>query len=57
LGQRYAVASAFLQKQRQDDFKSTQLIIRGIATVPTGRNGGTNPSFLAAAKSEDAPEQ
>jgi hypothetical protein len=54
-----AVASAVLAKQRQDDFETTQLIIRGTATVPvtTGRDGGTNPSFLAAAKSESAPEQ
>jgi murein L,D-transpeptidase YafK len=52
-----AVASAVLAKQRQDDFETTQLIIRGTATVPTGRNGGTNPSFLAAAKSDSTPEQ
>jgi murein L,D-transpeptidase YafK len=54
-----AVAAAVLQKQRQDDFETTRLIIRGTATVPvtTGLDGGTNPSFLAAAKSESAPER
>ena len=54
-----AVAAAVLQKHRQDDFETTQLIIRGTATVPitTGLDGGTNPSFLAAVQSESAPER
>jgi murein L,D-transpeptidase YafK len=54
-----AVAAAVLQKQRQDDFETTQLVIRGTATVPiTGRlDGGTNPSFLAAEISESEPER
>jgi murein L,D-transpeptidase YafK len=54
-----AVAAAVLQKHRQDDFETTQLIIRGTATVPitTGLDGGTNPSFLAAVQSEGAPER
>ena len=54
-----AVAAAVVQKQRQDDFETTQLIIRGITTVPvtTGLDGGTNPSFLAAEKSESEPER
>jgi murein L,D-transpeptidase YafK len=54
-----AVAAAVLQKHRQDDFETTQLIIRGTVTVPitTGLDGGTNPSFLAAVKSESAPER
>ena len=54
-----AVAAAVVQKQRQDDFETTQLIIRGIATVPitTGLDGGTNRSFLAAEKSESEPER
>src|SRR6516164_840511 len=44
-----AVAAAVLQKERQDDFETTQLIIHGIATVPiTNGRGGTNASFLAA---------
>jgi murein L,D-transpeptidase YafK len=53
------VAAAVLQKHRQDDFETTQLIIRGTVTAPitTGRDGGTNPSFLAAVKSESAPER
>jgi hypothetical protein len=44
-----AVAAAVVQKQSRDDFDTTQLIIRGIATVPitTGLDGGTNPIFLA----------
>ena len=54
-----AVAATVVQKQRQDDFETTQLIIRGITTVPitTGLDGGTNPSFLAAGKSEIEPER
>ena len=55
----YEVADAVVQKQRQDDFETTQLIIRGIATVPitTGLDGGTNPIFLAAEKSESESER
>jgi murein L,D-transpeptidase YafK len=54
-----AVAAAVVQKQRQDDFETTQLIIRGIATVPitTGLDGGTNRSFLAAEKLESESER
>jgi len=54
-----AVTAAVVQKQSQDDFDTTQLIIRGIATVPItiGQDGGTNPSFLAAEKSESEPER
>jgi len=52
------VTAAVLQKERQDDFETTQLIIRGIATVPiTNGRGGTNPSFLAAEKSESESER
>jgi murein L,D-transpeptidase YafK len=53
------VAAAVLQKHRQDDFETTQLIIRGTVTasITTGRDGGANPSFLAAVKSESAPER
>src|SRR6516164_8536606 len=38
-----AVTAAVVQKQSQDDFDTTQLIIRGIATVPItiGQDGGT----------------
>jgi len=54
-----AVAAGVLQKQRQDDFETTRLILRGIATVPitTGLDGGTNPSFLADVKSESEPQR
>jgi len=54
-----AVAAAVVQKQRQDDFETTRLIISGTATVPitTGLDGGTNPSFLAAGKSDSEPER
>jgi murein L,D-transpeptidase YafK len=54
-----AVTAAVLQKQRQDDFETTQLIIGGVATVPiTNRlDGGTNPNFLTAEKSESEPER
>jgi murein L,D-transpeptidase YafK len=52
-----AVAAAVLAKQRQDDFETTALIIRGTATVPiTNGKGGTNPSFLAE-KSESEQER
>jgi len=53
-----AVAAAVLQKERQDNFETTQLVIRGIATVPiTNGRGGTNASFLAAEKSESESER
>src|SRR5262249_34121729 len=54
-----AGAAEGVQKQRQDEFETTRLIISGTATVPitTGLDGGTHPSFLAAGKSDSEPER
>jgi murein L,D-transpeptidase YafK len=51
------IAAAVGEKQRREDIESTELIIRGIPTVPatTGADGGTNPIFLAAVKSQGGP--
>jgi murein L,D-transpeptidase YafK len=46
------IAVAAREKQRRDDIETAELINRGTPTVPvtTGGDGGTNPSFLAAAQ-------
>src|SRR5438128_12702391 len=46
------IAVAAREKQRRDDIETVELINRGTPTVPvtTGGDGGTNPSFLAAAQ-------
>jgi murein L,D-transpeptidase YafK len=46
------IAVAVREKQRRDEIETAELINRGTPTVPvtTGDDGGTNPSFLAAAK-------
>jgi murein L,D-transpeptidase YafK len=52
------IASAVGKKQRREDIETTELIIRGIPTVPatTGVDGGMNPTFLAL-KWQDGPGQ
>jgi murein L,D-transpeptidase YafK len=52
------IANAVGEKQRREDIETTELIIRGVATVPatTGGDGGMNPIFLAS-KSPDGPGQ
>ena len=54
-----AVATAVVQKQRQDDFEATRLIIRGIDTAPitTGKGGGKKPTLLATERSESESER
>jgi murein L,D-transpeptidase YafK len=46
------IAVAAREKQHRDDIETAELINRGTPTVPvtTGGDGGTNPSFLAAAQ-------
>jgi murein L,D-transpeptidase YafK len=46
------IAVAVREKQRRDEIETAELINRGTPTVPvtTGGDGGTNPTFLAAAK-------
>jgi murein L,D-transpeptidase YafK len=46
------IAVAAREKQHRDDIETVELINRGTPTVPvtTGGDGGTNPSFLAAAQ-------
>jgi murein L,D-transpeptidase YafK len=46
------IAVAVREKQRRDEIKTAELINRVTPTVPvtTGGDGGTNPTFLAAAK-------
>ena len=42
------VAAAVLDKQRRDDIKTAELIMRGTPAAPvtTGVDGGMNPTFL-----------
>jgi len=51
------LAAAVYQKQHRDDAETTRLIIRGTPTVPVtaGADGGMNPIFLAAVKSNGGP--
>jgi murein L,D-transpeptidase YafK len=51
------IAVAAREKQRRDDIETVELINRGIQTVPvaTGGDGGMNPTFLAAVKSNRDP--
>jgi len=46
------IAVAAREKQRRDEIETAELINRGTPIVPvtTGGDGGTNPSFLAAAQ-------
>src|SRR6266498_1053857 len=48
------IAVAVREKQRRDEIESVELINRGIPTVPvaTARDGGMNPTFLAAVRSQ-----
>ena len=50
------IVAAVREKQGRDDIETAELINRGISTVPatTGVDGGMNPTFLAAAKSQDS---
>jgi hypothetical protein len=52
------IASAVGRKQRREEIETTELIIRGIPTVPasTRVDGGMNPIFLAL-KSQDGPDR
>jgi murein L,D-transpeptidase YafK len=47
------IASAVRDKQRRDETQMTDLINRGVQTVPvrTGADGGMNPTFLEAVRS------
>ena len=47
------IAVAVREKQRRDEIESVELINRGIPTAPvaTARDGGMNPTFLAAVRS------
>jgi murein L,D-transpeptidase YafK len=45
------IAGAVGAKQRRDYIEATELIIRGIPSVPTTTGGGMNPTFGAAVKS------
>jgi len=51
------IASAVRDKQRRDEIQMTELINRGVQTVPVrmGVDGGMNPTFLAAVKSHGGP--
>ncbi len=52
------IAVAVREKQRRDEIESVELINRGIPTVPvvaTARDGGMNPTFLAAVRSQRDP--
>ena len=51
------IAVAAREKQRRDDIETVELINRGIPTVPvaTGGDGGMNPTFLAAVRSQRDP--
>ena len=51
------LAAAVVQKQRRDEFETTRLVIRGIATaaVTTGGAGGMHPTFRAGLKSNGGP--
>jgi murein L,D-transpeptidase YafK len=51
------IASAVREKQRRDETQTTELVSRGTATVPArmGVDGGMNPTFLAAVKSQGGP--
>jgi len=51
------IAVAVREKQRRDEIESVELINRGIPTAPvaTARDGGMNPTFLAAVRSQRDP--
>jgi len=51
------IAVAAREKQRRDDIEAVELINRGIPAVPvaTGGDGGMNPTFLAAVRSNRDP--
>ena len=51
------IAAAVRDKQRRDDIQTTELINRGTPAAPvkTGIDGGMNPTFLAAVKSNGGP--
>ena len=51
------IAVAAREKQRRDDIETVEQINRGIPTVPvaTGGDGGMNPTFLAAVRSNRDP--
>jgi murein L,D-transpeptidase YafK len=51
------IASAVRNKERRDDMQTAQLISRGVAAVvaTTGGDGGMNPTFLSALRSQGGP--
>jgi murein L,D-transpeptidase YafK len=51
------IAAAVQDKERRDDILTADLISRGMPTVPvpTGIDGGMNPIFLTAVKSQGGP--
>jgi len=51
------IASAVREKERRDDIQTAELISHGTATVPVrmGVDGGMNPTFLSAVKSNGGP--
>ena len=51
------IAVAVREKGRRDEIESVELINRGIPTAPvaTARDGGMNPTFLAAVRSQRDP--
>src|SRR5262249_7786073 len=50
-------AVAVREKQRRDEVETVELINRGVPTVPvtSGADGGMNPTFLAAVRSQRDP--
>jgi murein L,D-transpeptidase YafK len=51
------IAVAVREKQRRDEIETVELINRGVPTVPvtSGADGGMNPTFLAAVRSQRDP--
>jgi murein L,D-transpeptidase YafK len=51
------IASAVREKERRDDIQTAELINRGTGTIPArmGVDGGMNPTFLSAVKSNGGP--
>jgi murein L,D-transpeptidase YafK len=49
------LAAAVRDKQHRDDIQTTELISRGMPTVPITIDGGMNPTFLAAMKWRGGP--
>ncbi len=51
------IASAVRNKERRDDMETAQLISRGVPAVvaTTGGDGGMNPTFLSALRSQGGP--